>query len=140
MKSIFTFFFLLVLSISTYSQRLSGEELYKYKVKRYSKMKDTGRNMGLIGCGATVAGVLLITGSEWEESTDRYGNTIKEPPAGFFLGIVSIYAGIPVCVTGIVLNSVGKRKKAYYQNLLDHVDLNYYQNGKHKGFNLAVRF
>lgn len=116
-------------------------ELYKSKIESYTKMKKNGATMGIIGGGLTLVGVALTASADWETETDDFGNsqTTTNDPSGI-AGIISLSVGIPLAVTGIILNSIGNKKVKEYSEKLENVNLGYYNTGQQKGVTIAIKF
>jgi hypothetical protein len=93
----------------------------KDKLKSYTKLHNTGR--GLLTSGVIVLSVggvafvsglsLLINGAEtYDDSQVALGVVL------YIGGYIGIYAGVPLTVTGAVLNGIGKKKAKEYDRRL----------------------
>ena len=141
MRTLFCLLFMMAFSLNTFSQRVDENKLlYERKVQQYTKMKKTGGTLGIIGGGLTIVGVALVASADWEDEVDEYGYTTTTTDASGVLGIVSLSAGIPMAVTGIVLNSVGNRKLKEYTQKLENVNVGYFKSGQQNGITLAITF
>jgi len=141
MKSILSLFFLLSLSWTGYAQLSDSKtDLYQSKVESYTKMKKAGSSLSIIGGGLTFLGVALVSSADWETTTDEYGYTQSTTDGSGVVGILSLSVGIPLAITGIILNSTGNRKAREYAKKLEDVDVSYYKQGGQKGLTLAIRF
>ncbi|MCU4157085.1 hypothetical protein J1N10_13940 [Carboxylicivirga sp. A043] len=142
MKNLFCLLILAALSVNSFAQ-LSDDNraLYQSKVENYTKMKKTGTTLGIAGAGLTVIGIALVASADWETETDSYGNSQTTTNDGSgVLGVLSLCAGIPMAVTGIVLGSVGSKKAAEYSRKLENVNVGYFKKGQQKGITLAIKF
>lgn len=142
MKVISTLFLLLTLSLTSIAQlKEQNSELYLSKIESYTKMKKTGGTLSIIGGGLTVVSIVLIANADWDKkSLDAYGNEVYDVPGDGMLGILGVSVGIPVCVTGIVLNSIAKRKLRFYNEKLKNIDVGMFQHGQQTGLTLKYRF
>jgi hypothetical protein len=141
-KHFFCITLLSVLLANSYSQDLLlQKQLYERKIASYSKLKTSGAVMGVCGGALTVIGVYLVSNATWETHVDYYGNTqTTTSDPGAAMGIVSIAAGIPIAVTGIVLGSIGNKKVKYYRKKLDHISVDYKIRSNQQQFTIAYRF
>jgi len=118
-----------------------NNDLYRSKIESYTKLKNTGTIMAATGACLTVGGIILVSNADWSTTEDIYGNTTLNTVDGKgLLGVTGIIVGIPLGVTGIVLNSIGKRKVKYYRDKLENVNLGYFQYGQQKGITVAIKF
>ncbi|MCF8374360.1 MAG: hypothetical protein K9H64_22245 [Bacteroidales bacterium] len=142
MKKFIAVFLLLIISITSYAQLKEQEnELYQRKVQSFTKMKKTGGILAGIGGGLTMLSIVAISNAEWEKTVDIYGNTNYNTTDGSgVLGIVGLVVGIPMGVTGIVLNTIGKKKVKYYSEKMKNIDVGMYQWGQQKGLTLTIKF
>lgn len=142
MKTLINIAFLIAITSSTFAQ-LSDQQRTKFenKVESFSRMKKTGSTLGFIGGGLTITGIILVSSADWSEETDIYGNTqYQTNDAGGPLGILALCTGVPLAITGIVLNSVGNRKMKEYSRKLENIDMSYFQHGQQKGVSLSITF
>ncbi len=141
MKVIQSLLLLLVITNSVFAQKSEARRnLYQSKIESYTKLKKAGNTIGIVGGGLTLMGVALATSANWETTTDEYGfQTVNTNTSGA-IGVLSICFGVPLAITGIVLNSNGKRKVAEYTKKLENIDVGYYEQGLQKGLTLAIRF
>lgn len=128
------------LYISGVAQHKTDAELYKYKIKSYSKLKTNGVTMGTIGGGLTAAGIFLVSNGEWEEQNNGSGTTYHSKSSEATGGLVLLMVGIPLTITGFILGSIGHNKVKHYKNKLNNVNVGYYQHNKFKGVTMAMRF
>lgn len=141
MKTILSLFLLLNISGSTFAQiKDSKTNLYQSKIESYTKMKKTGGTLGVVGGGLTVLGVALVASADWETTTDDYGYETSTTDGAGVIGILSLSVGVPMAITGIILNSIGNRKILEYSKKLENVDVGYFKQGQQKGLSLAIRF
>ncbi len=141
MKVIQSLLLLLVITNSVFAQKSEARRnLYQSKIESYTKLKKAGNTIGIVGGGLTLMGVALATSANWETTTDEYGfQTVNTNTSGA-IGVLSICFGVPLAITGIILNSNGKRKVAEYTKKLENIDVGYYEQGLQKGLTLAIRF
>ncbi len=141
MKVIQSLLLLLVITNSVFAQKSEARRnLYQSKIESYTKLKKAGNTIGIVGGGLTLMGVALATSANWETTTDEYGfQTINTNSSGA-IGVLSLCFGVPLAITGIILNSNGKRKVAEYTKKLENIDVGYYEQGLQKGLTLAIRF
>ncbi len=142
MKNLFVATLLLVISTASFAQLKQNEQAqYQSKVQSYTKMKRTGSTLAIVGAGVSVVSTILVASADWEETEDYNGQTQYNTTDGSgALGIVGLVIGVPMAVTGIILNSVGNRKLKYYQEKLDNVKLTSFHQGQQNGITLAIRF
>lgn len=139
--SLATLMLLLVTMVSFAQLKQTDQQFLQTKVEKYVKLKKTGATLGIIGGGLTIASIVAVSNADWEETTNYDGTTqYNTTDASGVLGIVGLAVGIPMAVTGIVLNTVGSRKAKYYQEKLDKVHLGMFQNGQQAGITLAIKF
>jgi hypothetical protein len=143
MKLAFTLLFLCFYSFSGFSQYIDSEDeaLYRSKVENYTKLKKSGSMMTIAGIVMTAGGIALVSTADWSTSTDEFGyttyNSIDETG---IIGVTGIVLGVPLVVTGIVLNSVGKRKVNFYNEKLQNLNVSYFDTGNQKGLTLVYTF
>ena len=125
----------------TYQDRERRAALYESKIESYSKMKRIGSGLGVGGGALAVVGVGLISSAKWETTTNSngYSTTTTEDAEGI-AGVVMLTVGIPLMVTGIVLNRVGNRKVKSYQERLNRISFNMGYMPNNKGFALVYKF
>lgn len=124
-----------------YKHKERRESLYASKVTSYTKMKKIGSGLGVAGGALTIVGVGLVSSADWETATNSYGNsTTTTADAEGVAGVVMITIGIPLLVTGIVLNRVGNRKVKSYQEKLNRISFNMDYTPHKKGFALVYKF
>ncbi|MBI9063705.1 MAG: hypothetical protein JEZ14_17120 [Marinilabiliaceae bacterium] len=142
MKNLFVTSLLLLLSMASFAQlKESDQMMYQSKVQSYTKMKKTGSTMAIVGGGLTVVSTVLLASADWEKTETYTGETQYNTTDGSgVLGIVGLVIGVPMAVTGIILNSVGNRKMKYYQDKLSNVKLSSFQQGQQAGITLAIKF
>ena len=142
MKNLFVATLLLVISTASFAQLKQNEQAqYQSKVQSYTKMKRTGSTLAIVGAGVSVVSTILVASADWEETEDYNGQTQYNTTDGSgALGIVGLVIGVPMAVTGIILNSVGNRKLKYYQEKLDNVKLTSFHQGQQNGITLAISF
>lgn len=148
MKRILLLLFAIVLAFPVlgqydpnYQDRERRAALYESKIGSYTKMKRIGTNLGIGGGALAVVGVGLISSAQWETTTNSNGySTTTTPDAEGVAGVVMLTIGIPMMVTGIVLNRVGNRKVKDYQERLSRVSFNMDYTPNKKGFVLVYKF
>ncbi|WP_430816808.1 hypothetical protein [Carboxylicivirga sp. RSCT41] len=141
MRTLICLLILIAFSLNAFSQKVDENKLlYERKVQQYTKMKKTGATLGIIGGGLTAIGIALVASADWEEEVDEYGYTTTTTDTSGTIGILSLSAGIPMAVTGIVLSSVGNRKLKEYSEKLENVNVGYFKSGQQKGITLAITF
>ena len=142
MKNLFVATLLLVISTASFAQLKQNEQAqYQSKVQSYTKMKRTGSTLAIVGAGVSVVSTILVASADWEETEDYNGQTQYNTTDGSgALGIVGLVIGVPMAVTGIILNSVGNRKLKYYQEKMDNVKLTSFHQGQQNGITLAISF
>lgn len=142
MKNLFVASLLLLFSMASFAQLKESEQMmYQSKVQSYTKMKKTGSTLAIVGGGLTVASIILVASADWEETENYHGETQYNTTDGSGVaGIVGLVIGVPMAVTGIILNSVGNRKMKYYQDKLSRVKLTSFQQGQQAGITLAIKF
>lgn len=124
-----------------YQDKERKAALYESKIENYSKMKRIGTNLGVGGGALVVIGVGLMSSAQWETGTNGYGySTATTPDAEGVAGVVMLTVGIPMMVTGIVLNRVGNRKVKDYQERLNRLSFNMDYTPNKKGFILVYKF
>lgn len=124
-----------------YQDRERRVALYESKIMSYSKMKRAGSGLAVGGGALAVVGIGLISSSTWETTTNSngYSTTTTEDAEGI-AGVVMLTVGIPLMVTGIVLNRVGNRKVKSYQERLSRISFNMNYTPNKKGFALVYKF
>lgn len=142
MKKFFIIFMVLSVTLSSFAQIINADSaLYQSKVESYTKMKRTGGTLAIIGGGLTLVSILMVSNANWEESHDMYGNTnYTTSDGGGVFGILGLFVGVPMAVTGIVLSSIGSKKVKYYSEKLKNVKMGMYHNGQQTGVTLVIRF
>lgn len=124
-----------------YQHRERRAALYESKITSYTKMKKTGSGLGIAGGALSIVGVGLVSSAEWETTTNSYGNsTTTTADAEGVAGVIMLAVGIPMMVTGIVLNRIGNRKVRSYQEKLDRISFNMDYTPNRKGFALVYKF
>lgn len=140
-KAVLSLFFLLTLSITTFAQKVdSNSNLYQSKIQSFTKMKKTGSTLGIVGGGLTLLGVALVASADWESSTDDYGYQVTTTDGSGVTGIISLCVGVPMAITGLILNSIGNRKISEYSKKLENINVGYIKKGEMSGLTLAIRF
>ena len=113
---------MLIQSACARPSEYTREELER-KQAGFRKMRTSGIVMGVGGGGMVVLGAVLMGTAKYEtrEVNGQEKRVTFDPqwPVGF----ISMVAGVPVCIAGIVLGSVGSRKVEQYQNLLGSLSL-----------------
>ncbi len=124
-----------------YQDRERKAELYESKITSYSKMKKAGSGLAVGGGALAVVGVGLISSATWETTTNSngYSSTTTADAEGV-AGVVMLTVGIPLMITGIVLNRVGNKKVKSYQERLSRVSFNMGYTPNNKGFALVYKF
>jgi len=142
MKNLFVTSLMLLLTMASFGQlKESDRQMYQSKVQSYTKMKKTGSTLAIVGGGLTIVSTILVASADWEETENYHGETQYNTTDGSGVaGIVGLVIGVPMAVTGIILNSVGNRKLKYYQDKLDNVKLTSFQQGKQAWITLAIKF
>lgn len=120
------------------------KDKYQSKIEGYTKMKNTGSTLTILGAATTIAGTILFVNGINKMSSDEYDPYGSDPntegDAEFVLGFILIDVGLPCFITGIVLNSVGARKSKEYNQKLNNLSLGFKYRSENKGVTLVYRF
>ena len=121
---------ILALPASAGASGYSHEELLS-KQARFARMRTTGIVMGVAGVGMIILGSILVGTAEYETTTDYYGNEqrITNDPQ-WPIGFLTIVAGVPVGIAGIVLGGIGNHKVQQYEAILNSVSIRIDPRGK----------
>lgn len=93
------------------SAQLDKKILYERKVESYTKMKSTSLTLCFFGGALTSMGIVLVSSAEWKKQGTNYTSSDLNAVSG----VLCLFAGVPIVVTGIVLRSVGVKKVKEYQ-------------------------
>ncbi|MBK6346748.1 MAG: hypothetical protein IPF68_12590 [Bacteroidales bacterium] len=123
--------------------QISKEDLYKGKIKSYSRMRNTGMVLTITGAVFTVAGVGLMVDAvnrdvDYYDPYDPYA-TSDEAMGEAVVGVLCFYAGLFMDTGGIVLWSIGGAKKRSYTKKLNALSLNLKPDPR-QTLSLSVRF
>ncbi|MFH1121939.1 MAG: hypothetical protein V1775_19130 [Bacteroidota bacterium] len=123
--------------------QVSREDIYRKKIKSYTRMRNTGVVLTITGAVFTVAGVgLMVDGMNKDlDSYDSYDpyETSDEALTEMTVGLLAFYAGLFMDTGGIVLWSIGGSKKRSYTRKLNAISLNLNPDPR-QTLSLSVRF
>jgi len=130
--------------IEEYSRRNGIEDrraLYERKIAGFSKMKRIGLTLAGVGGGLTVAGVILVSSVDWSQTSNGNGGTtyVTDDPSGL-VGVIMIYGGLPMMVTGIILGAIGNKKVKDYSEKLYNLNVGFNVTPNYSGVRLTYRF
>jgi hypothetical protein len=112
------------------------------KIVGFTKMKNTGSQLTIMGATLTIAGIVLVSSSEWKEETNNYNGqtnyTTNDPSALF--GMVFIAAGVESLIAGIIVRSIGSSKVKQYKRKLGWLSLKTNCSSEIKGLTLTYNF
>lgn len=144
MKKAIAIIILLFLAFQlTLTAQISQEDLYRKKVKSYTRMRNTGMVLTITGAVFTVAGVGLMVDavnrdSDYYDPYDQYA-TADEVMGEAVVGVLCLYAGLFMDTGGIVLWSIGGAKKRSYTKKLNAISFNLKPDPR-QTLSLSVRF
>lgn len=133
------------LNQSVLSEQPSDNELYQYKINKYSKMRNTGTVLGVGGGILTVVGIVLVSNADWDQQTtsDEYGNTnsnYNTTSGSGIAGVFCIVGGVSIGTVGIIIGTIGSKSVKKYQAKMKNVSFNFNCTPKQQGFVLSYRF
>lgn len=114
--------------------------LYERKVESYTKLKRTGLTLATVGGGLTVAGVVLVASVDWETIQNNGTTTFNTNDKKGIVGIYALLGGLPMLVTGIILERIGNHKVNEYSEKLYRLNLSMDYKPNYKGLTLTYRF
>ena len=115
---------------------------YQSEFERYLKMQRTGKTLAIVGAsGIVVSGAWFLCVRHNILENWSFDDLFLESRG---LGLVGsmVLGGIStvVCVSGLIVNSKGKRKSAEYQSKIDNLKIVLYYTPNHAGIALTYRF
>lgn len=107
----------------------------------FKKMRTTGFVMGGAGCAMVILGGFLVGTAKYENSTDFNGNNkrVTHDPQ-WPVGFLTIVAGVPLGIAGVVLGSIGSNKVNQYDGLLRDFSLGLELNPERSGARVSLSF
>ena len=113
-----------MLLVAAVSAREYQREDLEQKQAGFKKMRTAGITMGIAGVSMIALGAVLVGTARYETRTDYNGSEkrITNDPQ-WPVGFLTIVAGVPVGIAGIVLGNIGNNKVRQYQGLLDGMSL-----------------
>jgi hypothetical protein len=125
----------------------NSKELYKMKIYKFAKLKNTGMALGIGGGVLTMVGIILVSNASWKEvqTNNSMGyntnNTSYETnDANGIVGILMIFNGVPIGITGIILGTIGSKNVKKYQEKLNNISFNVICKPQQQGLSMSYRF
>jgi hypothetical protein len=125
-------------SYAQYNQK-SQQEIYAGKVERYKRLSHAGTGMILGGSALTILGMVTVENSHKKRMENNNFPT-SDSSNKEALGYYCFGTGIPIAITGIVLQSIWEKKAKFYKSKIELTDLRFKCTPRQTGLSLAFRF
>lgn len=136
----FLFFASLMLSTIVCQAQQYNTEMLKAKVLRFSKMRNTGFVMIGTGTLFTIGGVVLISNTDWNKTTNGGNVNYQTNDPNGLGGILLTVVGVGLGGAGTALAIIGTNRSRKYSKLLYNVRIVPLIKSDQSGIMLTYRF
>jgi hypothetical protein len=115
--------------------------MIKAKILKFSKMRNTGYTMMGSGALMTMGGIILISSSDWNKTSNGTGsvNYQSNDPKGF-AGILLTVVGVGLVGGGTAVTLIGTSHIKKYSRILNNVTMSPLIRSDQSGIMLTYRF
>jgi len=127
------------------SDENNSQALYQRKIKTYTRVRNWGIGLLLVGGASTIIGAVYVNKGSGDAATPTPVSPGSPQPIAthdndnnFNTGMLCLTAGIPTLIAGIVLTSIGVPKVYYYKKKLGGLSIGLAPRGA--GLSFTYRF